>query len=218
MGLVRLLPDQARPGLNPGWAGRCLGGALVGLAAGLPVGLLLTYQGTFTERGVVPAWLVYLVSVATVGAVIGLIVGYRPGGLAAAASGGVLVGLLGWLMWSLTLGPVLHGKVPTWSIDAAARTYRDLVGGLLHGGLTGALLHGLTAVRAGRARLGPQPVEQAETPRVVIVGGGFAGVGAAQRFEHHARRGGSLDVTLISDSNFLLFTPMLADVAAGALE
>ncbi|MGH3857710.1 MAG: NAD(P)/FAD-dependent oxidoreductase, partial [Pseudonocardiaceae bacterium] len=49
-------------------------------------------------------------------------------------------------------------------------------------------------------------------------GGGFAGVGAAQRFEHHARRGGSLDVTLISDSNFLLFTPMLAEVAAGALE
>ena len=54
--------------------------------------------------------------------------------------------------------------------------------------------------------------------RVVIVGGGFAGVGAAKRFERLATAAGSPDVTLISDSNFLLFTPMLAEAASGALE
>jgi NADH dehydrogenase len=55
-------------------------------------------------------------------------------------------------------------------------------------------------------------------PRVVIVGGGFGGVSAAQRFERLALRGLRVDVTIVSDSNFLLFTPMLAEVASGALE
>jgi NADH dehydrogenase len=53
---------------------------------------------------------------------------------------------------------------------------------------------------------------------VVIVGGGFDGLAAAQRFERLALRGYGVDVTLISESNFLLFTPMLAEVASGALE
>ncbi|MBC8092682.1 MAG: NAD(P)/FAD-dependent oxidoreductase, partial [Pseudonocardia sp.] len=53
---------------------------------------------------------------------------------------------------------------------------------------------------------------------VVIVGGGFAGVSAAQRFERLVLRGVPVDVTVISDSNFLLFTPMLAEVASSALE
>jgi NADH dehydrogenase len=53
---------------------------------------------------------------------------------------------------------------------------------------------------------------------VVIVGGGFAGVSAAQRFERLALRGRGCDVTLVSESNYLLFTPMLAEVASGALQ
>jgi len=54
--------------------------------------------------------------------------------------------------------------------------------------------------------------------RIVIVGGGFAGLSAAQRCEHHAVRGAPIDVTLVSDSNFLLFTPMLAEAASEAAE
>jgi len=54
--------------------------------------------------------------------------------------------------------------------------------------------------------------------RVVIVGGGFGGVAAAQRFEALVARGLPLDVTLVSQSNYLLFTPMLAEVASSALE
>src|SRR5690606_40963997 len=58
----------------------------------------------------------------------------------------------------------------------------------------------------------PRPA--APAPRVVIVGGGFGGVGAARRFERLNMRGHRIDVTLISDSNYLLFTPMLAEVAS----
>jgi NADH dehydrogenase len=82
-----------------------------------------------------------------VGAAIGVVVGHRPRNIAAAASGGVLVGLLGWLVWSLTLDPVLHAHAPTWSLVAAATSYPELVADLLHGGLTGLLLQAILAVR-----------------------------------------------------------------------
>jgi NADH dehydrogenase len=55
-------------------------------------------------------------------------------------------------------------------------------------------------------------------PRVVIAGGGFAGVTAALEL---ARRSAGLlpiHVTLVSDRNFFLFTPMLAEAATGAVE
>lgn len=50
------------------------------------------------------------------------------------------------------------------------------------------------------------------TPSVVILGGGFAGLTAAAALGDRAR------VTIVSDQNFLLFTPMLAEVAAGDLD
>ena len=49
-------------------------------------------------------------------------------------------------------------------------------------------------------------------PRVLIVGGGYAGVETARGLAKSA------DVTILSRENFLLFTPMLAEVAAGDIE
>jgi NADH dehydrogenase len=49
-------------------------------------------------------------------------------------------------------------------------------------------------------------------PRIVIVGGGYAGAYAARGLGDRA------DVTLISDFNYLLFTPMLAEVAAADID
>jgi NADH dehydrogenase len=62
------------------------------------------------------------------------------------------------------------------------------------------------------------PEAQPERSRIVILGGGFAGVSAARRLESLAPRGPRWDVTLVSRSNYLLFTPMLAEVASGAIE
>jgi NADH dehydrogenase len=55
-------------------------------------------------------------------------------------------------------------------------------------------------------------------PRIVILGGGFAGVTTA--LELAKRCAGTLPVhiTLVSDQNFFLFTPMLAEAATGAVE
>src|SRR6202030_1940160 len=54
-------------------------------------------------------------------------------------------------------------------------------------------------------------------PRIVIAGGGFAGLSAAMYLDKTLARRAEADVTLISHENFVLFTPMLHEVAAGDL-
>jgi NADH dehydrogenase len=53
--------------------------------------------------------------------------------------------------------------------------------------------------------------------RIVIAGGGFAGLYAAIHFNKRLARRADVEVTLISRDNFILFTPMLHEVAAGDL-
>ena len=204
---------SARERIGRTGRGACRGAA-IGLVAAALVGGLMQFQGMF--GGVGSSWLVFLGSATAVGVVIGVVTDHRPHELAAAVSGGAVVGLLGWLLFALTLDPLLRATAPTWTVAAAAIGYRTLVGAVLQGALTGAALYGLRSVWRPRAAAGREPV--APLTRVVVIGGGFAGVSAAQRFERLVLRGVPVDVTVISDSNFLLFTPMLAEVASSALE
>src|SRR5499426_618749 len=52
--------------------------------------------------------------------------------------------------------------------------------------------------------------------RVLILGGGFGGIYAALEFEK--RQDPDFEVTLISQDNFFLFTPLLHEVAASDLD
>ncbi|HEX2070405.1 MAG TPA: NAD(P)/FAD-dependent oxidoreductase [Thermoleophilaceae bacterium] len=52
---------------------------------------------------------------------------------------------------------------------------------------------------------------------VVIAGGGFGGLHAARRLERRLPRH-SARITLVTDQNFLLYTPLLPGAASGALE
>jgi len=54
--------------------------------------------------------------------------------------------------------------------------------------------------------------------KIVIAGGGFAGLYAAMYFDKTLARRSEADVVLISRENFILFTPMLHEVAAGDLQ
>lgn len=56
-----------------------------------------------------------------------------------------------------------------------------------------------------------------KTTRIVIAGGGFAGLYAAMHFDKRLARRADAEVTLISHENFILFTPLLHEVAAGDL-
>lgn len=53
--------------------------------------------------------------------------------------------------------------------------------------------------------------------RVLILGGGFGGIYAALELEKALKHRSDLEVTLVNHENFLLFTPMLHEVAAGDL-
>ena len=52
--------------------------------------------------------------------------------------------------------------------------------------------------------------------RILILGGGFGGLYAALEFEK--RRDPDLEITLVSQDNFFLFTPMLHEIAASELD
>src|ERR1700758_3235143 len=54
--------------------------------------------------------------------------------------------------------------------------------------------------------------------RIVILGGGFAGLHAAMHLDETLARDPGVEVTLVNRENFFLFTPMLHEVAASDLD
>ncbi|MEP6469202.1 MAG: NAD(P)/FAD-dependent oxidoreductase [Chloroflexota bacterium] len=54
--------------------------------------------------------------------------------------------------------------------------------------------------------------------RVLILGGGFAGVMTAQALERRLGRRTDVEIWLVSRNNFMLFTPLLPEVCSGVLE
>jgi NADH dehydrogenase len=59
---------------------------------------------------------------------------------------------------------------------------------------------------------------QPDKKRIVVLGGGFAGVYAALDLERAFGRDESVQLTLVNRDNFFLFTPMLHEVAASDLD
>lgn len=55
-------------------------------------------------------------------------------------------------------------------------------------------------------------------PRILILGGGFAGVTTALELARRCAGVLPVHLTLVSEQNFFLFTPMLAEAATGAVE
>jgi NADH:ubiquinone reductase (H+-translocating) len=135
-----------------------------------------------------------------------------PPSASALASGvidGMLLGALVWAVLVLTLLPALEASM--------AAVLPTLLVCLCGGGVVGPGAQ--AALRGGRTRRLPAAAAAGQgRRRVVILGGGFGGVSAARRFEQVLPWTPWLDVTLVSQRNYLLFTPMLAEVAAGSVE
>jgi hypothetical protein len=54
--------------------------------------------------------------------------------------------------------------------------------------------------------------------RIVILGGGFAGMAVLNKLQDRFQTDVSVDITMISKDNYLLFTPMLHEIASGMIE
>src|SRR6201997_4144307 len=65
---------------------------------------------------------------------------------------------------------------------------------------------------------GEPSVASSQKTRVLILGGGFAGLHAAMHLDETLARDPDVDITLVNRDNFFLFAPMLHEVAAGDLD
>jgi NADH:ubiquinone reductase (H+-translocating) len=62
---------------------------------------------------------------------------------------------------------------------------------------------------------GPTPIQR---KRILILGGGFAGIEVLRRLQSAFEDDVEIDITLVSRDNFFLFTPMLPEVSSGMIE
>ncbi len=125
-----------------------------------------------------------------------------------------------WGILSVIAFPLLSGQTPEWSAAQMREHFPALVGWVLYGVTLGLLAQLLND--AARLLIGPEPAIQQSsstpTKRIVVLGGGFAGMTTAECLEKELLRDPSVSITLVSETNALLFTPMLAEVAGSSLE
>ena len=125
-----------------------------------------------------------------------------------------------WGLVSVVALPLLYGQKPEWSAEQMRTQFASLVAWVLFGGLLGLLMQALGDLAAKILGVAAEAAseEPARKTRIVILGGGFAGMKTAECLEQQLRTNTSAAITLVSETNALLFTPMLAEVAGSTLE
>ena len=144
---------------------------------------------------------------------------YRRGdGLGSAFTAGAMAVPM-WLVVEIVALPLLHGRAPAWEAASVQAAFPALVGWMLFAVALGATMQ----LAAGWTRWSDTknraPDAEARPPvRVVVLGGGFAGMTVAMKMEKMLGADRTVSITLVAESNALLFTPMLAEVAGGSIE
>lgn len=131
---------------------------------------------------------------------------------------GLPLGVIAWVVLGLTLFPLLAGTGFRWWTPLAAEVLPQLIAYLLQGALVG-LVYGLVYEHFGQplGLLKPEKEVPPISTRVVVVGGGYAGAAAAQTLEQQLGYDPSVAISIVSETNYLIHTPMLSEVTASSV-
>src|SRR5258705_2080251 len=130
------------------------------------------------------------------------------------------LGLPLWAFVSVVVFPLISGHPPRWTAEGMRTMLPQLIAWVWYGvvlGFAAETLSRITASRPGPDSMLPKSPRE-PTQQIVILGGGFAGMATAERLERVFGANHKVTFTLVSDTNALLFTPMLAEVAGSSLE
>jgi NADH dehydrogenase len=132
--------------------------------------------------------------------------------------GAASLGIPLWGITSVIFLPLLSGNRMALDAVGMQGKFAPLVAWIVFGVLLGGTLQFVS--KMAEIRYGPEaaPVLSPSTnpTRIAILGGGFGGMKVAEYLEEEL--GSSASISLVSDTNALLFTPMLAEVAGSSLE
>ncbi|MCT9095935.1 NAD(P)/FAD-dependent oxidoreductase [Haloarchaeobius sp. HME9146] len=126
-----------------------------------------------------------------------------------------------WAIVQLVVGPLAAGAPVGWTLAGVAAGLPALPVWMLAGLAFGiAVVPASTRVRSAVETGSEEPVPESSVAatRIVVLGGGFAGLTAARELESRFGPDPTVQLTLVSETNTTLYTPLLAEVAAGSLD
>jgi NADH dehydrogenase len=201
------MPPGSQLSMNSSLRRACIG-ILSGAAAGVVLLATLRYG------------LLSLILGVAIGAAYSVAVPPTRGAYADQLMTGGSLGVPLWGLISVIAMPLLSGQMPEWNADQMRQHFPALIGWVVYGAVLGIIHQGLDDIT--KHFVGPELLPKASSvpvrKRIVILGGGFAGMRAAKCLEEKLRGDFSIGLTLVNETNALLFTPMLAEVAGSSLE
>lgn len=199
---------------------RLLAGLVVGLVvAGLALALIAAGSSMSTAvitMGDLGGGLRLLAAGGLLGLAYAFLFRPQPGGYADDVMSGVVLGVMAWVLLAVNVFPLLQLDTPMWNVQFSGDIFPKLVAYILQGALVG-LIYGLVYERLDLEAAVLETAEPQTQTNIVIIGGGYAGVSAAEALDELFLLDPSAAVWLVNRTNYLVHTPMLSEVSASAV-